>query len=247
MRTRGTYFTGEVPFTGRFAPCALLGVLLCVGACLARSGDMPFWVIVKGNLTTSSQIFLNPDALDAVARSQSFQVTNFYGTGAEIRYRIPESNVAIGFSTEYVRARGLSTLEGTDIPLEDGYIVVPLEATGYFTIPFSGERFGVFMGGGAGAYFGRRIYRVGGVEAHLVDSTPGFAIHVLGGVSYRFWDMIDALFEMKFRDLQFQSVNAFTQSSLLSNGVAVNVSTVPFKSRVETDGIVFQIGLALRF
>gem|GEM_PF-689512 len=244
MKTRGTYSTGSV---SGFARGALLGSLLVLPAGAAHADDLPFWVIVKETLTTSTQIYLNPDALDVVVRSQSFQVTNFYGTGAELRYRIPESNIAIGFSTEFVRARGLSTLQGTDIPLEDGYDVVPLEATGYFIIPFSGDRFGVFMGGGAGVYFGKRVYSLAGVEAPVVDSSPGFAIHVLGGVSYRFWGIFDALFEMKFRDLQFQSVNAFAQNSLQYNGVVINVSSVPFKSRVETDGVVFQIGLAVRF
>ena len=139
------------------------------------------------------------------------------------------------------------TLNGTTIPIEDGYTAVPVELTGYFIIPLSGEYFGVFMGGGAGMYFGSRRYVLAGVEAASVQNTPGFAIHVLGGISYRFLNSFRGIFEMKFRDLQFQSVNQFPTRVIRYQDTVINVSTAPFNSRVETDGIIFQIGIALRF
>jgi opacity protein-like surface antigen len=101
------------------------------------------------------------------------------------------------------------------------------------------------MGGGGGAYFGRRIYRIGGVEASSIGRGVGFGIHVMSGVSYRFTDMISVVAEMKFRDLQFTSVNQFSSSTIRYGSTTVPVSTQPFESRVHTDGIVFQVGIVI--
>ncbi|HTO94776.1 MAG TPA: hypothetical protein VMM80_10370, partial [Bacteroidota bacterium] len=139
------------------------------------------------------------------------------------------------------------TLNGTLIPTKDGYTAFTVELTGYFILPLSGQRFGVYMGGGGGMYFGRREYSLAGVEAASIDNTPGFAIHVVGGISYMFLDGLQGSFEMKFRDLQFTSVNAFRSPAIRFEDTIINVGTTPFRSRVETDGIVFNLGLSYSF
>ena len=220
-----------------------VGLLLLVAAAVLavsplHAGDGPISVILKGNLTTSSLIYVTPEAVDPVAQGNTFDLTGTFGYGAEVRYRIPETSLALGLSADYIRSRGAASLSGTTIPTQDGYTAIPVEVTGYFIIPLSGEFFGVYMGGGAGMYF---------VEAASVQNTPGFAIHVLGGISYRFLNSFQGLFEMKFRDLQFESVNAFNTRVIRYQDTIINVSTQPFKSRVETDGIIFQIGIAYTF
>ena len=141
-----------------------------VAAPQLRAGDGPFSIILKGNLTTSSLIYVTPDAVDPVAQGNTFDLTGTFGYGAEIRYRIPETSLALGVSTDYIRTRGTSTLSGTNIPTGDGYTAIPIEFTGYFIIPLSGEYFGVYMGGGAGVYFGSRQYSLAGVEASSVQN-----------------------------------------------------------------------------
>ena len=219
-----------------------VGLLLLVAAAVLavsplHAGDGPISVILKGNLTTSSLIYVTPEAVDPVAQGNTFDLTGTFGYGAEVRYRIPETSLALGLSADYIRSRGAASLSGTTIPTQDGYTAIPVEVTGYFIIPLSTESFGVYMGGGAGMYF----------EAASVQNTPGFAIHVLGGISYRFLNSFQGLFEMKFRDLQFESVNAFNTRVIRYQDTIINVSTQPFKSRVETDGIIFQIGIAYTF
>jgi len=221
----------------------LLLPVLFVPAAL-RAGDGPFSVILKGNLTTSSLIFVTPDAPDPVEQGNTFSLSGAFGYGAELRYRIPESNIAIGLGADYLTSSGTSALNGTTIPTKDGYTAFTAELTGYFILPLSGERFGVYMGGGGGVYFGNRTYSLAGIEAASVENTPGFAIHVVGGLSYRFLDGLQGLFEMKFRDLQFSSVSAFSVPAIRYNDTIINVGTAPFRSRVETDGIVFQLGIA---
>jgi hypothetical protein len=231
---------------------AVLPVLLVAALVLAlprhaAAGDNRFSVIVHATMTTSSQIFQTPDAVDLPLQAQSLTVSDFFGYGAELRYHIPETSVSIGVSAEYIRARrstSIATQSYRFIPVEDGYTVIPVEVTGYFLIPFSGDTFGVFMGGGAGLYFGTRSYAVGNLGSVSSPMNPGFGIHVLGGLSYRFFGPLAAVFEMKFRDVQFRAENVFRSSPVRYNDLVLNVATAPFASRVQTDGIVLQLGLA---
>jgi hypothetical protein len=225
----------------------VLTIPVFLAAVPARAQDGGLSVVLKGNYTTSAQIFPNPNASDPFARSQSFSLEDFLGGGVEVRYRIPGSTLAFGVSVDRIAAetqRVISSTTGRGVPVDDGYSAIPVELTGYFIIPVSTEQVGIFMGGGAGVYFGRRTYRVAGVEAPVVSTSPGFGIHVLAGLSYSFTEWFSLVGEMKFRDLQFTSSNAFSVPRITYNGAVITVGQDPFASRVNTDGIVFQLGAA---
>lgn len=216
----------------------------------ARTEQKHFSIAVKGSLTTTSQLFPNPNSPDEVQRAQFFSLKDIWGFGVEVRYRFPETDLALAISADYLRTIQGSSIRlsgNRHIPVEDGYRVLPVELTGYFLIPVSSEAFGVYMGGGGGAYFGRRIYRIGNVDAPSIDHGVGFGIHVMSGVNYWFTDMISVVAEMKFRDLQFNSVNQFSSPTIQYGSTVVPVSTQPFESRVHTDGIVFQLGIVIAF
>lgn len=206
-------------------------------------------IIVRGNLTTGSQLFPTPASTDEVERAFSEQIDNSFGVGAEIRYTLPETQVAIGLGTEYIRTtssfqRPITPSSSRFVPVDDGYRVIPVELTGYFLIPVSGPTFSIYMGGGVGMYFGERVYSFAGVNAPSVSSGKGFGIHVLGGVSFALREWVAIQAEMKFRDLQFESSNAFTVTEASYNGFTIPLSRQSFVSRVNTNGIVFQVGLA---
>jgi hypothetical protein len=230
--------------------------ITCIG-CVAlllvnpvRGQEKTFSVVLKGNFTTGSQLFPNPNSRDAFERNQFFPIEDFFGFGAELKYHIPETNIALGLSADYIRTTTLRTILRSPtvlIPEEDGYRVIPVELTGYFHIPVAGPTFGVYMGGGGGAYFGRRIYRFANVEAASVNEGHGFGIHVLGGLTYHFTERFSVEAEMKFRDLQFESSNAFSVSRIAYRTTLITVSTEPFESRVHTDGVLFQVGAAVSF
>lgn len=227
----------------RFVP--LLVVLLMGKAGAQEEGIV---VSIKGNITTASRLFPSANSTSGFERADYFPLENSFGAGVEVRYVVPQTQLAFGVSSEYIRARvdeTTSSLSG--VPVEDGYRVVPVELTGYFLIPVSGPSFGLYMGGGCGAYFGRRLHRIGDVEATAVNSSTGFGIHVLGGMSYRFTGWFTLELEMKFRDVQFESTDRFTVSRINYNGRVVNISQEPRYSRVRTDGVVFQLGTAFTF
>ncbi len=225
--------------------------LLCIGASWpSMAQEKIFSLSVKANFTTASQLFPNPDSPDEVERAQFVSIQNFFGYSIELKYHLPESNLALGLSADYIRAttsESLGSSPSLSIPVEDGYRVIPIELTAYFFIPVSGPTFGIYMGGGGGAYLGDRIYSIGNVEAGTTQHGHGFGIHVLGGVTYRLNEWFSLSGEMKFRDLQFTTTNAFSVPRIIYSNTAVSVSQVPFDSNVHTDGIVFQLGAAVSF
>ena len=204
-------------------------------------------IILHGNVTTSSQIYPAVDAIDPVARAQSYEVGSAVGYGGEVRYQFISGIAAIGLSADYVKAtlsRPLATNQIATIPVADGYTVLPIEITGYFIIPFSGKTFGVYMGAGGGMYFGERTLSVGNVSAPAFSNPPGGGIHVLGGVSYSPWPSLAILGEMKFRDVQFKATNKFAATTITYNGRMIAVTQLN-DARIYTDGVIFQLGIAL--
>lgn len=227
-------------------------VVSVVSLLIAASGSRAFasegitTVTLRANLTTSSQLYTNPDSPDPIERTAFTLLENQFGGGIEVKYTFPESNLAMSISADYIQAASSGQTPGR-VPYEDGYHVIPVELTAYFIIPISGPSVQVFMGGGAGAYVGERTYSLAGVEAVPVDARTGFGIHVLGGASYRISDLVSITGEMKFRDLQFDATNAFTTPRIVYNGRVIEVGTEPFHSTIQTDGIVLHLGVAISF
>ncbi len=226
-------------------------VMALAGSCaLLRAQERNLTVLVKGNLTTRSSLYLNPNSPDPVERAQTLDLIDVFGSGIEVKYLIPRSSIALSISADYLRfqqSNPITVSFRTTVPVEDGYVAIPVEATGYFIIPASGQTVKLFIGGGVGVYFGRREYTLAGVEAPVTDTRPGFGIHVLAGLSYFFTDWLSLNGEMKFRDLQFHSTNAFRSSRVPYQGSYITVSQTPFESSVQTDGIVFQLGVGVSF
>lgn len=236
----------RVAYATSRASLLVVAVIVCAFLSQARASDFKlFSITLKGSLTTGSQIFLDPNSSDEFRRAQFFSIDKTWGYGVEVRYRFPESDIAVALSADYLRTTQTSfiRLSNRQIPVDDGYRVIPVEMTGYFIIPFSGEVIGVYIGGGGGAYFGRRIYRIGNTEAPSIDQGVGYGIHVLSGVTYRLNAFVQLSAEMKFRDLQFNSVNQFSSPQAEYGSTFVQVSTQPFESRVHTDGMIFQVGI----
>jgi hypothetical protein len=231
----------------------LLGLTGYVQAQEEPFQERPFAVILKGNVTTGSQVTPNAAVADPLLLAQpdggKFTLDSYFGYGIELRYRLPESHVAIGISSDYIKTsvdRPFVPVNGNAIPAHDAFTMIPVELTGYFIIPASTRVFGIFMGGGGGVYFGRHTFSVGNTTANNISLKPGFGIHVLGGVSFRFNDWFSLMAEMKFRDLQFESVNAFSGKRINYKGMLV---TVPQQvdENVHADGMVFQLGAAFNF
>ena len=233
--------------SARRAAAVLAAAILCLAARAAAQEHL--WTLVaRGTLTTSSQLFPNPNSSDAAARARSYELNAAFGYGAELRYFLSDAHVALGISAEYLQAKLSLPIvlanSRNEIPVSDGYTVIPVELSGYFLIPFSGRTFGVYMGGGVGIYPGWREYSVGNVASTTGSVSPGAGIHVLAGISYRPFPRLSVLGEMKFRDLQFKATNTFPRSRVVYQGISVPVSATN-QATIHTDGVIFQLSVGL--
>lgn len=213
----------------------------------AYGQDQSFAVVLRGNFTTGSELFPEPNSPDPAARARSLSMNGIPGAGLEFRFFPRGADVAVGLSADYLSTSENLRIAGLPrtVPAEDGYRVIPVELTGYFLLPFSNSSLGAYMGGGAGAYFGRRVTRIAGVEALPLTRKAGFGIHVLGGVLLRLSAFVSLHADMKFRDVQFETTTVFPVAQTVYDGIPVALDREPRVSRVHVDGIVFQLGTAL--
>jgi hypothetical protein len=215
--------------------------------------DAKYSIALKGIFTTSSKLYPTPESAQEDLRTQNVEFNDLFGFGFEVRRQLGSESVELGIGVEYLRTSkaGSATAPGgspaVQLPIEDGYRFVPIELTGYFVVPFSTDKVKFFMGGGAGFYYGDRMYRVINASAQTIESRMAFGIHVLTGVDY----FVDRLFsvrgEVKFRDPQFDIMSKFSNTQVQYNGRTYRLSQQPFVSRVNLDGLVLNLGIVLNF
>lgn len=207
---------------------------------------------VKGLYTSSSRLFPTPGAADEIARHRYNSLNHIFGYGADVRYGIPSIGVIIGASVEYLEKHAdfFTRYQIGDnvypVPTVDGYYVIPVELTGYFLIPVSSERVQFYIGGGAGVYFGRRMYEVGGVRSESLERSVYPGIHVVSGIDYFFHHRIGLRGELKFRDPDIETHNRFNEDTIEFEGKIFNLPEGDIPSRINVDGIVFSFGLVFR-
>ncbi|HLF15658.1 MAG TPA: hypothetical protein VI932_12305 [Bacteroidota bacterium] len=223
-------------------------LLFGVPAAHAGGGTHRYSVSISGSLTTSSKLFLNPNARDELIRGSFSPINSVFSFGADARRDLPALGLRIGLGAEYISRTIISAVPNSPntIPIEDGYSAVPVELTGYFSIPVGGESFDFYMGGGGGIYFGERTYRYAGVDAVTLDRSIMPGIHVLTGLEY----LVDGRFsmrtELKFRNVQLETVQKFPVFSTVYEGTTVPLPQDDFTSRIQIDGMHISLGLVYR-
>ena len=219
--------------------------LLCIITGTALGQEFQHAISISGGWMEDSRIFISPQSPDPVSRQSSTDVGGNIAWSASYRMHITPT-VLLQLHGEYVHAH-LSEADQVGTIIENGYDVELVECSGVFTLPFSSERFSMFIGGGIGAYFGHRVYSIAGVSAETVSSTPAFGIHVLVGAEYLLTRQLGVRADIRFRDPQMSVENRFPQSSVLSNGVEYPLESAPFLSYINLNGNVYSLGLSWHF
>lgn len=221
----------------------LLALILCTSA---EAQEHTYSISAYGAFITSSKLFHHPNDPDELRRGQYLPLDNLLSGGIDIRRELPSLRVRLGFSIEYLIKNEVINLPSASvfIPVNDGFVAIPVELTGYFMIPVGSDHTHMYMGGGVGAYFGNRVYEFPGARAETVGRSPGLGIHVLTGFEYDAGEKISLRTEIKFRDVQFESVNQFTQPSVTYRGSVIPLNQEPQTSRINIDGMVVSFGLA---
>lgn len=208
-----------------------------------------FSVSVYGEYVSSAELFDNINSPDVFLRDLSVEMTGGYGYGGEITYSPNIYNLGVSFylSSEYLKVKD-DGLMATDVlndttiirgRFTEEFSVVPVEAGLKWTLPFGGDFFRFYIGGGAGMYFGSRTRTIAGVSSVPVNSTPGFSLNILTGAEYYFGRNLSLDFAFKFRDGSFETEDKFMSP--------VPVFGTELHSRINVDGVRLSVGIRYNF
>lgn len=222
----------------RFQSAILSMIILC---CYSSSTaqDSPFYVFSFGSYTTSSKIFHHSSDPDPTLRNEFVPINNIPGGGIEILRSFQTFRLHIGLGIEYVTQNNTTTELNSQpvmVNVKNGYYAIPVELTGYFFLPLDLESIRFFMGGGGGLYFGGRSYSVDGISTEIIRQSPGAGVHVVSGADITLHPAIFLRSSIKFRDINFHSVNRFTDNS----------PTEELNSRINIDGMTVTVGLLIQ-
>jgi opacity protein-like surface antigen len=226
----------------------LIALTIATAALPARGGGGRFSIAAYGAITTSSKLFEHPNARDELIRGLYTPIDPVYGAGIDARTDIPAFGLRFGLGADVLTRTVSSSAPYTSppVPIEDGYVAVPVELTAYFSIPVGGEKVDFYLGGGGGVYFGERRYTYAGVRAVTIDRNIQPGIHVLTGVEYALGDALALRSELKFRNVQLETTQRFPVTSTIYEGVTIPLPQDPFTSRVQIDGMNVSLGIVVR-
>jgi hypothetical protein len=209
-----------------------------------------FQIALHGTLTTSAKFFSNSNDADENVRSQFLPMNNILSFGVEVRNSIEAYNVQIGLSIEYLSKTESYTVplsSNISVPAVDGFTAVPIELSGYFFIPVGSENLRLYMGSGGGIYLGSSKFEYANASKAMIDRKTGYGIHVLSGVQIKVTPMFSFRSEIKFRNIQFETINKFTRPYVTYNGTTIMLDQSPTVSRVAADGMALNIGIVYDF
>jgi len=214
---------------------------------LAQPG--PVSIELFGAYTTSSKLFPYPNDPSEVRQAFYLSLTDIFHVGLDFRTYVHSFDVQVGVATELIQKTETSqaSVGSASVPVRDGFRAFPIELTGYFTLPIGNDKIRIYLGGGIGLYTGQRIYQYASATSAVKDRTAGFGIHVLCGGEYRIFERWSVRSELKVRDVQFESVNQFSESSVVYEGVVVPLPRDAFSSKFNIDGLSILTGVAYYF
>ncbi len=208
---------------------------------------------INGVYTTTAQIYLNPNSSDPVIRNTSFQISDIFDPAIDFRYRITDE-IILGIGTEYMKASAnggsLTVTAGNlteSIQISDGFLLIPIEFSGYYILPFSTERFKFLMGGGAAYYYGKHERKFGDARISTINRDFAYGIQVSISMDYLIRNDITVHSEMKFRDPQFKIKSAYDNQEVNYNGQSIFLEQKTFDSKINVDGVTFIVGFSFLF
>ncbi len=211
-----------------------------------RGNDWAF--SLSYSYTTTAKMFPFPNSADVIQRNQSDDIEDIYSYSFETRYKFSEL-FALGLVLEYIEdtQRRDLVVNGTGgnlrLKADEGFSIIPIELAAYYLLPFSTEDFKFHMGGGAGAYIGSHIRKVGSAELESVERDIAFGIHVNIGMDYMIYDFLSVRGEMRFRDPQFDTKSKYNKDEVMINDRLFFLTQNPIDSKINMDGITFTLGI----
>ena len=228
-------------------------LLLISTITVAQYNNKKFSIGINGVYTTTAQIYLNPNSSDPILRNYAFEISDIFDPSIDLRYKIADE-IILGLSTEYMRATSagpnLTVFSGNStvtIDVNDGFLLIPIELSGYYLLPFSTEKFKFLMGGGAAYYYGKHIREFGDAKVTTTGRDFAYGIQVSVSMDYLLRDNFTIHSEMKFRYPQFKLKSTYDNQNVNLNGQQIFIAQKTFDSKIDVNGVTFVLGVSLLF
>jgi outer membrane protein W len=228
-------------------------VLLFITAGYSQYNNKLFSIGVNGIYTTTAKIYLSPNSSDPFLRNNFFPLESIFNGGVDFRYQFTEK-IILSLSTEYMKAAepgynltAFSDNSTVTVYVQDGFIMIPLELSAFYLLPFSTENFKFLMGAGGGFYFGEHVREFGDAEIKNENRRLAYGIHVAITVDYLVSSSFSFRTEMKFRDPQFIVTSRYVNRQVNYMGKEIELAQESFESKINIDGVTFMFGIAFHF
>ena len=227
--------------------CIILIVILAPNV-FGQYADHDWGVSVNYSYTTTSKLYLFPNAIDPFLRDQHKTLEDIISYSTEVRYRVSR-RLALGLNLEYLERTSKNSVplggpSGSIVAIADeGFSLVPVEFSVYYLLPFSTDVLKFHMGGGLGFYLGNHIRKIEDAEFENVSREMAYGIHVSTGMDYMIKDFLSVRGEMRFRDPQFEVESKYNKTDVR---IRDNLYALPQSnqdSKINVDGITFTIGV----
>lgn len=212
-------------------------------------------IAVFGMYVSSSELQNNPHSANPIEKNAMIELSGGFGYGAEIGYnpRFFDTDIMFYVSSEYLRIDQRDLVldfdDGTNhytVGMREEFHMIPVEGGIKWPLPVSTDNFKIYIGGGAGVYFGDRKRTISYLQSTTINKIPGFSLNVLAGVEYFAARNISANLELKFREANFDVESKFNSNTININGVEFEL-TNPFYSRLLIDGVRISAGFKYHF
>lgn len=206
-----------------------------------------FCLRLFGTYVPSAGVQNNLNSSDPIERAAITDLNGGFGFGIEFDYIPGLFNLDLEYyvSTDYLKLDQKDIVyqyfDGVNIVYyraHDVFKVLPLEIGVKWPLPVGTDAFKIYIGGGAGIYFGDHSRNVDNLTSQTVNSKPGFSLNILAGVDYYFEKNIAANVELKFRDASFDTDSKYNYITNIPN---------PFSTRLNVDGARVSAGLKYNF
>ena len=227
-------------------------IILCFVSVFAQD-NKKFILGVNGVYTTTAKIYLYPYSSDPVLRNTTFPISDIFNPGVYLKYKLSE-DLLIGINTEYMTStssgNNLTVFSGNrtvTITVQDGFRLIPVELSLYYLLPFSLERYKFMMGGGVAYYYGQQIRLFGNDQISSRETQIAYGIQVSVSMDYYLTKNIIIHGGMKFRDPQFVVNNTYDRKTVNYKGNTYLIAQDSFTSKINVDGVAFDLGAAFEF
>jgi hypothetical protein len=221
------------------------GVFLVLILPAIQAQNLRSTVVAFTSATTNTLIFEHPTSLVPSEKNSSKDIGIAVGFGGSFTREVFPS-LFVGGTVQYLSNKtDITDARGTIV--HDGFYLLAVEPDISFLLPFDIKDLSVIVGGGGGAYLGRRQYRVATASSYSINSDPSFGIHVFLRLEYRLSGFYGICAGLRYNDPFLLMTNAFYSESVFSNGTKYPLQTTPFISRLSFAGNSFFAGVGVHF